>query len=283
MRQSLLVLLVCLLPAAAAPLAIAQPGGAERSMNDLRKENERLRERIEDLEAQLRQARSIIDSLREDAERMRRQIEQAASAASTERGAEEPADATAPVPDDPFAAPAALRAELRAAFLNEIGEPDLERPGARKRYLVEARRWSRIMNQRYRRPVEWLVRVVGAERSEQGRLTATMRVLDPSLRLPIGEAFTIRPATRFSARLEEAASGSLWRVEGVFAAETSVREDLEEPNLFGEPSMIAAHVVFDFSMSLRSLVPVEESAETAEGEEGESGDVGGGEGADGTK
>jgi len=262
MRSIVLVLLSVALSLSAPPRAIAQSDPGERSMNELRRENERLRERVEELESQLARASQIIRDLQADASRLRRQIDRAASAAAPSGEPRETAGASesrAPTPDDPGAAPEALYRALRADFLRQIGEPDLSGERARKRYLVEARRWSRIVNLRHREPVEWLVRLESVRRAPDAPVFATMRVLDPSMRLPIGDAFRIPVPTRFAGRLEDGGEDALWRLEGVFAAETFVREDLPEPNLFGEPRMIASHVVFDFSLSLRSLVPAKES------------------------
>ena len=103
LRFALLALALC----AFTPGALAQ---GERSPNDLRVENDRLKERIEELEGQLNAAQERIDSLERTIQRLREQLRDRGPSGdegpATGDEPSEPERETAPTPDDPFASPA---------------------------------------------------------------------------------------------------------------------------------------------------------------------------------
>jgi hypothetical protein len=242
----------------AAP-ALAQP---EKSPADLRAENDRLRERISQLESQ-------VSSLQEDIERKDRLIDQLrdairkarsaggsseGEAAGTDESApEEPAREVAPVPDDPFASPASMVRHLQAEYTKQFGDPDLSDQRARQQYLRDLRGWARDAGRGATGPVEWRVKVLELADAQGSAVDATVERIDQQSGLPFGDAFTVKITGRNVARVKEGGVGSILVLDGVLRSEIKVDESVTDEASAAEGAYIGPCAVYTFDVAIRSL------------------------------
>lgn len=254
-RITLLALATILASLGAPTAAIAQ------SMNDLRRDNERLRQRIEELEAQLAQARAIIERLERTTAQLRNELRGSdGSEASGEEGGAAIRE-TAPVPGDPFAAPEAMYQHLLDRHQEEVVEAeDAKAPDIRSPEQA-ARRWARIVSQRVRQPVEWTIRVLELSETEGRDYRARVEVLDPASGLPIGDPFEITLRMREASRIQEQPLQERWILSGVFGASPRVVSDEEQSRLFGKPRMIGERIEFGWEFLVRSVRAVRSAQE----------------------
>lgn len=244
---------------AAAPPALAQ---GERSPNDLRVENDRLKERIEELESQLDAARRRIDSMSETINRLREQLRNrdagpdGGDAPGSDDGAGSPPQReTAPVPDDPFAAPAAMLASLRESYDERFGSRDIGAGRERDEYLRDVRLWSRQASRDSRGQIEWPVRVVDVLEEDGPRQVFLIEVVDRSSGLPVGEPFEIEVLGRNAVRLREVV-GEVWILDGVLRGEARVDERAtSEDAATGEGAYIGPFALFTYEVAVRSVRP----------------------------
>lgn len=266
-RSLLLVSLVLLLPIA---LAEAQTQRVPRppiegSPHELRQENERLRDRVTELEAELADARKRIAKLEESARatpsRPDPQPTQPSPPAASTPAA--PTDELSGLPDDPFASPDAMLLALRTQYHQALGDMPRETDAQAQQLIRDARRWARQVGLEKRKPIEWTVRVLAVAPSRAPGVTnlrdsgeAVIEVIDPATGLAIGSPFTISLESREIARLRDVPVPSKWIFGGVFAATPSVDESRAEPGLFNVPKLIGPFVAFGYELSVRSMRPL---------------------------
>jgi len=236
------------------PGALAQ---GERSPNDLRVENDRLKERIEELEGQLDAAQQRIDSLERTVQRLREQLRDRGSAPNGDSAADdepsEPERETAPTPDDPFAAPASMVASLRDSYRSQFGDRPIGDGRDRDLYIRDVRGWARDAARDARGPVAWPVRVVDVQEDRGSRMIFTLEVIDETSALPIGEPFDLELVGRNAVRLSDGAN-ELWMIEAILQTNIEVDEQSPTPEMTDDPSRwIGPFAIFTFDVAVRSL------------------------------
>jgi len=276
-------LLACfLLLLLAAPLLRAQANPeppTNRSPQDLRAENNRLRERLAELETELAESRRRIARLEDLVRSLRRELaevdvtnghtgEPSDSGPAQESDSTittKDADSAAPIPDDPYAAPDALHRRLRREFANEFAAEPPAEDRALQRYVADLRRWARIASQTHRAPVDWLVRIIDRPTTDDPAAprVATFQVIERETGRTIGEPFTLTLAPRETARLDEHAEQKLWILSGVLAAAPSINPDRPDKGLFDNPPLLGPYVEFGYDFSVRALRPAERTADAS--------------------
>lgn len=247
--------------------AQAQPAAADRSPHELRQENERLRERIAQLEAEVAESRRRIARLEEA-------LREQQAAPGQRPDAPAGSDPTAPqtgdgdgagLPDDPFAAPDAMLAALRREYDAALGglpratEPEVQA------LIREARRWVRQVTLERRRPINWTVRVIALGDARGARAgEAVVEVVEPATGKAIGSPFALKLDSRTLMRVRDAELPSLWSFEGVFAAAPIVDETRAEAGLFNVPQLVGPFVAFGYELSVRTALPAQSGDMPAE-------------------
>lgn len=284
-RPALLTALVLVLAAvlALAPrqsAAEAEPpapaSSADKSVNELRQENQRLREKVAELDAQLAEARRRIARLEETIRTLRAQPQQpdaAAGASPAPAAPAQPAASAEPLPDDPYAAPDALYAALKKDFESTVGALPRTTDQETDRYVREARRWVRQMAQRQRRVVDWQVRVLDPSARRSGEPApaiapsagdATVVIVNPSTGATIGDPFRVALTARDMGRVEEGCKSGIWTLSGVFAASPTVDyPPPSQPVIFNAPRMIGPFVEFGYELNVRAIAPYVPTGEPA--------------------
>lgn len=250
-----------------AALTLAAPAAAQTSDAQLRKENERLREENHRLQVQL-------DDLRQRLETLEKQMEELVAAIEAlQRGEDaaitapaQPEPKSAPLPDDPFAAPDALHAQLQKRYVEEFGE---ELPGSadeltRQRRAVD--RWVGRMNREMRGDVHWIVDM-GDITPEGPRVQATFQIVDPQSRQAIGEPFDVVVQRRLLRQPSPGDAAGLLIMEGAMNADLVYDPQRLERGMFNDPPFIGPFAAFGYELNVESLSPYEPNAEGGEGEE----------------
>jgi hypothetical protein len=255
LRFAVLALALC----AFTPVAFAQ---GERSPNDLRVENDRLKERIEELEGQLNAANERIDSLEQTIQRLREQLRDRGPAPADDSAADdepsEPERETAPTPEDPFASPASMFLSLRRGYQMQFADRSIGDGRDREEYIREVRGWAREAARDARGQVAWPIRVVNGTDADRGsRMIFTLEVIDQDRGLPIGEPFDLEIVGRNAVRLSDGAD-DLWMLEGVIQSEIEVNEQTPTPEMADDPArFIGPFAIFTFDVAVRSLQEID--------------------------
>jgi hypothetical protein len=255
--RPLRTLVVLLALCAFAPGALAQE---QRSPNDLRVENDRLKERIEDLESQLDAAQKRIDSLESTVDRLKEQLRnrQDAPADRPAGGGEgagdaEPERETAPTPDAPFASLPSMVQSLRSDYQDTFQNRTIGDGRDREEYIREVRAWARDAARDARGQIEWTIRVVDASDQQGSRASFLVETVDTTSGLPIGLPFTLDLVGRNAVRLRDGADG-LWILEGVLQSEIEVDEAMPTVESADDPAaFLGPFARYSYDIAVRSL------------------------------
>ncbi|TVQ81032.1 MAG: hypothetical protein EA380_02650 [Phycisphaeraceae bacterium] len=249
--------------------ASAQP---DESMADLRRENEALRQRIAQLEAQLATAREEAEGLREANRVLLRQLERTPPAPSpppepvaTPDEAEPPVPTEAPeerrraYPDpasaDPFAFPDALLSAIQRSHDDAMGSEtlDKEQPGA---YFGALRRWANSANRAFRGRIDWVVSVSDERGAIPAQQPVRIFVVDPETLQPLHrEAFIVELSSRDRRRVAEESSRPAWRIIGQITSQVRVNPDRPERGVFNTPVFLGPFAEFDYELRVLSVSP----------------------------
>ncbi len=247
--------------------AVAQP---DETITALRRENEELRQRVAQLEAQLETARQEAVALRlanEELVRVLREVparEPAQSVTATEKDdadlmQEDRTEYPDPSLAEPLAYPDALLVRLRESYAEMLGDVSAERRQSAS-YLAEVRRWASVANRTYRGRIDWVVSVA----DEEGAIPA-----DQPLRVFVVDAETLRPLhrdpfvvemeSRDRRRIDEESSRRAWRLVGTMESDVRVNAERAEQGVINTPPYIGAFAEFGFVVRGVGLAPWEPS------------------------
>ncbi|MFG0274754.1 MAG: hypothetical protein ACF8QF_06830 [Phycisphaerales bacterium] len=256
--RPLRTLVVLLALCAFAPGALAQ---GQRSPNDLRVENDRLKERIEDLESQLDAAQKRIDSLESTVDRLREQLRNRQDAPSGapsgdqgDAGGDQPREREmAPTPDEPFASLPSMVMYLRGAYMNAFQNHTIGDGRDREEYLREVRGWARETVRDARGQIEWTIRVVDVADQQGSRTQFLVENFDTQRGLPIGLPFPLEVVGRNAVRLRDGADG-LWTLEGVLQSDIEVDENMPTIESADDPAAyLGPFARYTYEIAVRSL------------------------------
>jgi hypothetical protein len=251
-----LLALTAALALCAAPRASAQP---ERSPNELRVENDMLKDRIAELESQLEQARRRIEMLERTIAtlRQRRGSGDDAGSDAADAGSNDSTDGPprAEVPAEPFASPASMRAHLEREYAKTMGDKPFADQRDRQTYLRELRGWARSAAQQGRGPVQWTVRVLSSEQIRPGTVEFMLEVVDPASALAIGEAFNLSITGRNGVRLQEGGPDDMWILDAIMQTDVNVNPERESGGTEGAPTLIGPFAEFSFNLVVRTVRP----------------------------
>lgn len=270
------LLLIALFAAVLAPqAALAQTRAPTPA--ELRRENDALRERVAQLEAELNSATETIESLREqmDAlgdqlESLRRELRQRPADTS---GDDAPAEPATPEPTfaevptgEPLSSPEAMYQALRESYDAELSGMPRETDPEFRRFISELSQWSRMMRREIRGQAEWVIEITGVVVDDEDELVVSYRVIDPESRLPYSDREHQLELPRGIAerRFRDNPDHELWLVRGRAFASPQVNRDREEVGFFDIPRFIGPFAEFGFQLDLETFVRVADPEEIAE-------------------
>ncbi len=256
----------------AAPSAVLPAAGAQSAPTpaELRRENEALRQRVEQLEAELNRAnetiqdmRAQMDELMAQMERLRldlrRQQQSGPASPDTEASDQDDAPRFAPLPEDaPLSSPEAMLQELQRSYQETLGELPYDTDTDYRRYLSRLNRWARIARRELRGELEWVVKPVEIIERTERQVTLSIQVLDPDTLLPYTDrAWTVElPQGAPTRRFLDYPEHDLWLMRGRVEAEPVVNTDREDPGFFDIPPFIGPFAEFDFELRIEALLRV---------------------------
>ena len=256
----LLTLLATIALCATASSTVAQP---EQSPAELRAENDHLREEVERLRGEVQSMQERLDRQDRLIEQLRDTLRKARAgnsggAGENPAGSDDESDSpaepeVAPIPSDPFAAPASMALHLLQEHSEAFPEPDVTDARAKQEYLRALRAWGRDAARQATGQIQWRVRTESLADAEGSAVEATFVVVDPSSGLPIGGSFPVRVTGRNSARLRDAGEGAVWILEGVLRSEIEIDESVTSVDLAGGRRYVGECAIFTFDIAVRAL------------------------------
>ncbi len=239
------------------------------SVSELRRENEQLRQRIDELEAQLTKSQESINQLLEQVRELnarvaelQRLLEQRPASPSGSDGADGESDSAAATPklaelpeSEPFVAPEGLLAFVRKSYAENFGGVSVpfESSEVRGRYLRDLEGWANSLRRTQRGQIEWLIEVRNVVSSESP-MVVEYRVLDRATRLPYSERlFAMQVPSRFERRLREAESQT-WLLRGVAGIDVKINRERESMGFFDVTPFIGPYVEFGFNLNVNALL-----------------------------
>jgi cell division protein FtsB len=266
-------------PGSLGPAAARAAQPEPTTLNDLRRENQLLRERIEALNARLEASTATIESLRAEIAELRAQItrlvEQAERPADDRPAAPQPGDAQpaddraprdapryAPLPaDEPFAAPPALLNAMTDAYERFAADLSYSIDEQRSRYLRDLRDWARSYNRQTREPVEWIIEILASPDDDRSGVYE-YRVLDPQTLLPYEQrAHELDLSSRDARNIDLGSGQLLYTLRAVVAAAPIVNPQRTEPGFFNFPPFVGRGLEFGFTVNVRSITAFEPDGE----------------------
>lgn len=266
--------------------AASQVAGQDspRSVSELRRENEQLRIRIDELEAQLTRSQEAIEKLLDQVQQLnerlgelQRQLDERPAASGSEnpeQGQPTPAQTFAELPEQAlFAAPESLLRFSEASYDENFGTitPPFESNDARARYLRDIEAWSKALKRTQRSQIDWVVEVRRVLTDVQP-LTIEYRAVDPQSRAPYSDrVFLLQIPSRYERRFREQSDARYWRLRGVAGISLNINPDRETMGFFDVRPFIGPFVEFGMDISVNSFLLAPEPEAESEQNESESG------------
>lgn len=256
------------------PIVAAQD--SPRSISELRRENEQLRLRIDELEAQLTRSQEAIAELLEQVRTLNEQVAQlqrelerrpAETGQDSASPASPPPPAFAELPEgEVFAAPEALLRFTRESYEANFGGIELpfESLDARNRYLRDAESWIKGLKRTQRDQIDWTIEIIRIHEDEQP-LTVDYRVVDPQSRTPYsGRVYTLQIPGRFERRFRDAGMSGFWQLRGVVGLTPNINREREDEGFFNVRPYIGPYIEFGIDLSVNSLLRATEPEQPEE-------------------
>lgn len=262
-----------------APLTYSQE--SPPSVSELRRENEQLRLRIDELESQLERSQQAIEELLKQVRELNTRVAELQRALGAQPAAAVDAQPAAPnssddlgqedapryasLPEDnPFAAPESLFDFVRSSYHETFGQVALpfESTDARNRYLRDLDAWTKSLRRSQRAQIEWVIEV--RRLLTEGSAThLEYRVVDAITRLPYSErTFVMQVPSRYERRVLQERNATHWKIRGVVAAAPAINRNRETIGFFDVRPFVGPYVEFGFDLSVNSILNAQEIQET---------------------
>ncbi len=229
-------------------LCLLGPGPAQgQTIDELKRENQQLRQRIHELEEQIRQMKGQPTSPQPTAP----------------NGGSGESAATEVVIESPSAAYDLIQKRWDEAAVDQIpGDP-----GSRERsgYSRFADKWIAATNRELTQRISWPVRLEAAEiagRDYMLRLTP----IDPETGRELSESFPVIISRLQASKLEtwkRRGGAGLLELRGVFIPRLQYNPDREAAGVFNNPRFVAPYVEFTYTVNVESIAPKSTKAEPA--------------------
>jgi hypothetical protein len=253
------MILVAVLASAAGP-ALAQ------SENELRQENQALKDQVRELQAELDAARQKLQRMEQTVERLQRELVAGRSAPDARPPMKDLAPEEISIDESvPNASPRALQRALTDSYEEamkdlEIGQRD---DRARRAYLVAVRSWAARISKgsELRDAIRWHVRVLPEPPVHTTRgLGLRLQAIDPVTEVELGGPFEVVLPKPVVNRLERAVrtfDTEHMILRGAIAPRVRVNTQRMEAGPFDRPQLLGPFAEFGFIVDVRSLLPPE--------------------------
>ena len=259
---------------------------AAQSQGDLRRENERLRLLVDELEAEVRRLRTQLADSEAAVATLQTRVSELESAgsgtppAAADRSLTPPGDAgdATAEPDAvvtvdesrPDASPRAVRAEARRRWADGPGRLDLGLEAASPQRINHLRvldAWAREQDRTWRLDVDWIVEPLGEGAVDPTGTTWTVQARDPVTDARIGAPFLAHARSGIARSLQRehaqatarGATATRIRLVGAVVVRFTVDPTRREPGPFDGGRLLAPFLNFEFGVEA-SLMSVAEAA-----------------------
>ena len=264
--------------AMACMLGVLAPMGAAQNqnitVNDLRRENDALRQKIDQMASQLDQSTQKVDELETRIRQLTAQVEalrtELANQGIKPRGTsgqpivvDEPSFAKVSA-DDPYSSPEALLLTL---------QQDYERTATEQRWAAMSDQrqmrmisdWARGASRRFRSRITWHLDV-NAVRDVQNGVVVIGNVIEPASGLPYGsQEVTLELTGSLARKVLETPETEVWRISGAVAAAPRMNAERTEQGFFNVPAFIGPYAEFVLTTRVNSLTPVSDEMASEDG------------------
>lgn len=246
-------------------VAMTPPAPAQ-SDSDLRKQNQQLSARIQELEKQLKDALDQNKALEERIKQLQQQITALKSGSRTATATPTPAATPEKVTIDesqPNASPRALLNGLVADYANTLGPIDMGQPGDGKRnnYVKKLEGWKSAVNREFRTPITWHVEIIGSTYDSHGNRVVKLIAVDPKSYVQLGQPFEVTLPKLIEERValaESRGEAGLFVLRGILAPAVRVNIARETRGSFDNPPFIGPFAELQFTVEPRSMLPAKD-------------------------
>jgi hypothetical protein len=231
---------------------------AGQSDADIRRENQRLKTQVADLQAELGAANTRIKELEAQVQQLTQALRQA----------QQGLQPAVPMPPErvtidesvPDASPRALLNAMRTSYEEVAKDLDIGADDSRERiaYLRAAERWTAAANRKFRAPIEWVVQPIELRGQTQRGYVIRLIAVDPVTHVQLGAPFDVLvPRNRYRRLADEAERGELELLvlKGVLLPEAILNTTRHEAGPFDNPPLIGPYVQFGFQVEVQTMIP----------------------------
>lgn len=254
-----------------APASLAQNQGI--TVNDLRRENDALRQKIDQMSAQLEQSTQKVDDLEarirqltQQVEELRRQLAQQGAAPQQPNQPPVAIEPTYALPsaDEPYTSPDALFLAVQADYEKARTEKKWGAMDTSRQHQMIAE-WARGAGRRFRNQIAWLVNVTEIRDLPGGGAVVVGQVIDPVSRQPYGAMETkVELTSALAKKLRETPQETTWRVLGNVSASPRMNPERSEVGFFNVPPFIGPFAEFVVEVRVTGLTRANEPADAAD-------------------
>jgi len=252
-------------------LAASLPVRAQ-SDADVRKQNQQLAAKVQDLEKELEAARKEASASKQriaDLEQQVAALKRGGVAAAATQPAPLQPEPTSIDESVPNASPRALFSAIVKSYDETFNGMEVGRAGEphRKAYLRKLEGWKTAMDRQHRGPITWHVRMVGEQPVTERTRIVKLQAVDPKTGAELGLPFDVVLSRALSDRLATSESrGDLGEMvlRGTAVPNVRVNEQRLSRGAFDNPPFIGPLAEYTFAVDARSLLPAKEDAGEAE-------------------
>jgi hypothetical protein len=247
--------------AAAVTCAVWSPAAHGQSEAELRRANERLQTRVNDLQRELDNSVAVNEQLRKEIEELRRQLAEARRGGSRGPMPDLPPEKVTIDESKPNASPRALLAAMKKSYNEEM--KDLSASEDERLFYRTLRHWVSRVNREYKGKIEWHVRVTDFEPGPRNGVILRLTAIDPVTFTVLGDPFPAYLDRAAKHHLEQEVErlggfeGQVLVLTGTLIPSARLNENRETAGPFDSPPLIGPYAEFVFDVDARSLVPPE--------------------------
>ncbi len=247
-------------------ISLALAGHAQaQSDNELRLENQRLRDEVPRLQQELDAATERIALLEQEITRLR----QSGSTGSAPPVEEERVSVDESIPEG---SPRAHFNAVVASYEADLGTLEIGASAdsrERRAYLGAVERWVGGAGREFRVNIDWHVRVLEVAESGPRTLELFLQAVDPQYGTELGPPFTAFLPKSRAESIEEHGEDATYRARGTAVADLVVDETVETARPFVENAFVGQFVEYSVTVDLTSMI--QDDIEEPEGDDGGTG------------
>lgn len=247
-------LLLAIVMTTLAPASISHA----QSPQELKAENERLKQRVDELERELEKARRNIELLSDEIKRLRSRGTPSRETTDKTDDSTEKTEKTkekVEIADDPFASPRAYIHHLRESYKEEFAGRDFDpdNPADKELRIVDLRGWISNQRREFRGPIDWIVRLDTSDGPGVTDREALFRFVHEPTGQTLGEPFAVRMRRADLRRLAQADQDTVYRIRALLSPTIRTNYDRARDTDPGEGLFLGPFAEMEMDFRVDSL------------------------------